>query len=121
MDENIDFSKAFEQLQEMLSTDDGQSQIQNILEKFTAGSDKPGNAVSPSPAPTDSIDFNMISKLSGIMQAMSAPDNSAGTAFLNTLKPFLRDSRRKKLEQATKILKLATVFKVLKESNKGGD
>ena len=37
MDDNNDFSKAFEQLQQMLSDSEGQSQIQNILGMLTSG------------------------------------------------------------------------------------
>ena len=120
MDDNNDFSKAFEQLQQMLSDSEGQSQIQNILGMLTAG-DSSTPAVQPqSPLETQGIDLNMIAKISGIMQAMNNPENNAKSAFLESLKPFLKESRRKKLDQATKIIKLASVFRALKENGEGG-
>lgn len=120
MDENTDFSKAFEQLQQMLSSDEGQSQIQDILGMLTQSSDA---NPTPAPEPVSSdmgLDLNSIAKISGIIQALNSQNSNANTAFLNSLKPFLKESRRQKLDQATKILKFASVFKVIKENNEGG-
>lgn len=118
MAENIDFTNAIEQLQQMLSSDDGQSQIQNILNSFTSEKDES----TPSHTPrNDGIDMDTVMKISGIMQAMNNTHDNPKTAFLNSLKPFLKESRQAKLEQATRLIKIASVLKSFNQSNPGGD
>ena len=116
MAEIIDFSSAIEQLQDMLSSDDGQTQIQNMVNMFT------GNTVGAAPSADNSsgIDMDTVMKISGLIQAMNSDSNNPKTAFLYALKPFLKESRQNKVEQAVKMLKLANVLKTFRQSNQGG-
>lgn len=119
MAESPDLSNAIEQLQQMLSSDDGQSQIQNILDMFS--SESTDNSAESAPPPNgDGIDFDTVMKISSVMQAMNSTNDNPKTAFLQALKPFLKESRRTKLEQASKLIKIASVLKAFRQDSKGG-
>ena len=130
MEETPDFSAALEKVQEMLSTSDGQNQIQNLIGALSASAgDSSPNADATNPddimpespsAPGNGLDFNTIAKISGIMQAINARDNNPANTFLHSLKPFLTKNRQEKLEQASKLLKITSVLKAFNGKEKGG-
>ncbi len=127
MEENPDFSMAVEKLQEMLGSEDGQSQIQNILGMFASGNGENTENREEEPAGQTAglfgdggIDLSSIMQMGGIMSAINGAKQNSHTDFLNALKPFLKQSRRNKLDQAAKIIKMTAVFKAFKENSKGG-
>ncbi len=128
MGENFDFSKAIEKVQEMLSDEQGQSQIENLLGMFATNQEDSNNLDLPKdsssalqnlPGSDSGLDFNTIMKIQKIIGAMNNQSGNAKTAFLNSLKPFFSQERREKLDQATKILKITAVLKALKDSEGG--
>lgn len=130
MDEGLDFSKAIEKIQQMLSDNDGQNQIQNILSMFTSDSDNASSEEhcestalpvlqSPSPSFTPS-DMDLLFKIRNIMSAINSQQNSAQASFLTALKPFLKKERRGKVEQAVKIMNTAKALRAFKDIDKGG-
>lgn len=121
MAESPDLSNAIEQLQQMLSSDDGQSQIQNILNMFTSdNSDEPAAPNTSAPNFGDGFDLDTVMKISSIMQAMNNQSDNPKTVFLKSLKPFLKESRQNKLEQATKLMKIASLLRIFRKDDKGG-
>ncbi len=128
MSEGMDFSKAIEAVQQMLTDENGQEQIQNILNMFTNDSEneKQSDKTLSLPAlqntsnPFDMADVDMLFKIKKIMSAMNAQNNSAQAEFLSRLKPLLKSNRREKLDQALKIMNMAKVFKIVKDMNEGG-
>jgi len=153
MAEGLDLSGAFEQVQQMLSDEDGQTQIQNILNMFLSGNgdENAGTAssseslgenaenVSFSPKDvntsslgnnvgkgtstgnSDGFDIETMLKISSVLQSLNAADDNPKTTFLKSLKPFLKESRQSKLEQAAKLMKIASVLKLFRQDgNKGG-
>ncbi len=130
MDETPDFSKAFETLQQMLSSDEGQSQIQNVINMFTGNQETDSNPdLHSSPDSLisqnlfgngDGIDLETIVKIQNIIQAMNSQKNNPKTAFLHALKPFLKKDRQAKLDQAAQIMSIASVLKTFKNNDKGG-
>lgn len=129
MNENTDFSKAIEKVQQMLSDSDGQSQIQNILNMFTNEQTPEEDAENTScnlPVPSfssasfDPSDLAMLLKIKNILAAANCAENKQAD-FLRSLKPFLKTQRRTKLEQAIKFMSAAQIFKAFKDLNEGGD
>ncbi len=124
MSDEIDLSGAVEKLQQMLSSEEGESQIQNILGALTGGGgENTENSQNQNPVnfnPSDLFsgmsDIETIMKVKNIMSALGNQKEDANTAFLNSLKPFLKKERRQKLDQATKIMSAAKVFKLFKDS-----
>ncbi len=126
MDETPDFSAAFEKIQEMLASDDGQNQIQNLLGMLSTSTEETDSVNHGSALPEslstfgNGFDFETLSKISGIMRALNSEEDNSKTAFLLSLKPFLTKSRQKKLEQASKLIKLTSILKAFKAKEKGG-
>ncbi|MBR5615170.1 MAG: hypothetical protein IKW64_07790 [Clostridia bacterium] len=136
MDENMDLSKAFEKVQQMLSDENGEGQLQNLL-GMLSGSQGSENSPSPESGGLDlsslfsgtdesnadanaPFDLEMIMKLQNIMSAMNQQKSDANSVFLKSLKPLLKKERQIKIDQAVKIMGVAKAFKLFKKIDKGG-
>ncbi len=60
------------------------------------------------------FDINMLLRVQQLMGAMQNQDNDA--KLLLALRPHLKETRRKKVDQAVKLLKLYAVFSAVKEN-----
>ena len=127
MDENETLSNAFDKLGEMLSTEEGQKQISDILSMFsgdentTKAEDNQTNQETNRQGFT-SLNFDMLNTAKKLLSS-SNPGKSGdkNAAFLEALKPFLRKERRNKLDGAIKLIGAASLFKELGVFTKGGD
>ncbi len=111
---SLDLSGAVDMLKNMLSNDEGQQQIQNIIGMF--GGDNPENSQSPGQA-TGGIDpdnIEMFLKLQQAMTVMNSDKNNNQSRLLTALKPFLKPSRRQKVDNAMRLLQLTKVMEVMK-------
>lgn len=118
-DESMDLSGAVEMLKEMLSGEEGQQTIGNILGML--GGQPPEQTV-PGMA-TGGIDpenLAMMMRLNKAMAAMNSRKNSSQAQLLQALKPFLKPSRRDKVDHAMQMLSLGQVIAVMKESQEEG-
>lgn len=113
-----DFSKAFEMLEGMLSTEEGQKQISDIISAFSGGSASGGSSENGGKG-AQSQGRNMPFGADGIMNMLSG-QNSRGAAFLEALKPFLRKERREKIDTAIKLTQAAALMKQLGFLKQGG-
>ncbi len=131
MSEEFDLSGAIDKVQQMLSTEEGESQIQSLIGMLTGGDNsdsctEPQNSdqSASSQGQDDSFsglpDIETIMKIKNIMGFMGSNKNDANAAFLNSLKPFLKKDRQKKLEQATKLMSMAKAIRLFKDSGIGG-
>ena len=60
-------------------------------------------------------DAQMISKISGIMQAMNRDDSRCD--LLRALKPLLRPERQHRADEAIRLLKIISMLPMLREQN----
>ena len=148
MDENFDLSKAIDTVQQMLSDENGENPLEEIIAKLTSqGGESSQNEENPlqnllakltetENQPQDSqkgngfdlsgllsgmggndsegFDINMLMKVQRIMAAVNQQKSNANSDFLKALKPFLKQERRQKLDNAIKIVNLTKILKVLK-------
>ena len=135
MDENETLSSAFDKLSEMLSSEDGQKQISDILGMLQgAASDSDADAPEEIPEKKaeekssfqssgfSSADFDMLKKAKKLLGASkTGGKNDKNAAFLEALKPFLKNERRQKLDGAIKLIGAASLFKEFGGFTKGGD
>ena len=127
---------AFEKLNEMLSSEDGQKQISDILSMFSASGEEADSTAESSPKPPEqrteeknfqssgfsSADFDMLSKAQKLLGAAGkGGKKDKNTAFLEALKPFLKKERQEKLDGAVKLIGAASMFKEFGGFFKGGD
>ncbi len=125
MDENLDFSKILDDLGQMLSGEEGQAQLQSVINMLSGSEGQPDGSQSSSSAPDFSapaggIDFDTIMRIAQVMQAINSQQDNSKSAFLSALRPFLKKSRQKSLDKAENLLKLATALKILKQTDGGG-
>ncbi len=64
-------------------------------------------------------DAETMMKMLKVISAMNTSQNNASTNLLYALKPFLRDSKQKKVEQYAQLLKLSSIMEEINKS--GGD
>ncbi len=126
MSEEFDLSGAIEQVQQMLSSEEGEAQIQNILGMLSGGGEgeqtqtQTGGGFNPADLLSGMSDIETIMKIKNVMSMLGNQKNDANAAFLNSLKPFLKSERRHKLEQASKLLSVAKAMRLFKNSGLGG-
>ena len=112
-----DFSGAIDQLKNMLSTEDGQSQIQNMLGMFlnkSGGDGEQSAREGESHGSGAAENAEMFMKIQRVMSQMSG-ERSRNAEFLNMLKPYLGESRRDKVDNAVKMMNLAKMAAIFKE------
>lgn len=65
----------------------------------------------------NNIDMNTILKMKSVIDSMNNKDD-ARSNLLNSLKPYLRDSRKEKIDQYANLLNVAKIAELLKNDNK---
>ena len=65
----------------------------------------------------NNIDMNTILKMKSIMENLNNP-NDPRTNLLNSLKPYLRDERKEKIDQYANLLNVAKIAELLKNADK---
>lgn len=127
MSEELDLSKAITEVQQMLSSEDGQNQIGELIKKLTGGEETKTEAQEA--LNVDDGSFDMFSKIGdmatilkikGIVDSLNNGKNDKDAEFLNSIKPFLKEDRRKKLDSAAKILTVTKAIRVFKDLGIGG-
>ena len=115
-------------IQEMLSDEESMKQISELAQMFSSSDNtetkssespsKPDNAVSGLPGGIAGLgmgDFDF-TKILKVQEIMNKASNDKNAEFLLALKPLLREERQSKVDKAVKMLKLFTVWTVLKDS-----
>ena len=127
---NDDMSDLMAKLNSMLGSDSANG-IKDMINNFSSNnssdnssSDNSYSTASSSVNTEDdnsnfNIDFDTIMKMKSVMDAMNRKKNDPRAKLLMSLKPYLKDSRKKKLDQYVQLLNMSSVFELFKEN--GGD
>lgn len=67
------------------------------------------------------IDMNTIMKMSSVIGKMNNSKNDPRANLLNSLKPYLRDSKKGKLDNYMNLLNVTKIAEIMKETNKEND
>ena len=67
----------------------------------------------------ENIDINTIFKIQQIMSSMKNSQNDSRTNLLLSLKPYLKDSRKSKVDQYIQLMKMEKIFEIMNPL--GGD
>lgn len=125
-----------EKLNTLLSDPDAMSQVVNMAQALSAqmGGSAPqgeGNAAPPpqnaSPPPDagnpfsqlGSIDPELLQRLIPVIKQMNRPESSETSAFLYALRPFLKPSRRDKVDRAVQLARMIHLAKTFFNSQEG--
>lgn len=113
-EEGMDLSGAMDMLKNMLSGEEGQQQIQNILSMFggeESGPKIPGQMTGG----IDPENLEMMMKVQRAMELMKRQKENHQTKLLAALRPFLKQERKEKIDHAMKLLKFTGLFEIMKE------
>lgn len=65
------------------------------------------------------IDMNTVMKMSSMFGKMNNTKNDPRANLLNSLKPYLRDSKKGKLDNYMNLLNVTKIAEIMKDNNKG--
>lgn len=110
MAEDMDLSNMVEKIQEMFSTEDGKSQLHDIVAMLGGNTNDSGSVNNISSF--DNIE--MIMKINSIMSAMNTAETTRQVNFLKSLGPLLNPSRQNKIDNAVKFLSMGRAIEAFK-------
>ena len=113
MPDEIDLSGAVDMLKEMLGSEEGAQQIQNIAAMLGGGQEPPKESPQNTGMAFDNIE--MMLKLQKVMSVMNGSDNMRETAFLKSLRDLLKPERRGAVDNAVKFLSVGRAVKAFRE------
>ena len=93
--------------------------VNNILNMFNSSNENSGTSNGSSSSGSSNIDIETILKMKTIIDKMNNTKNDPRANLLLSLKPYLKDSRKDKVEQYIKLLNMSKVIDVF-NMNGGG-
>lgn len=128
---NNDMNNIMEQFNKMLQNNEFPDELKNALNSFTnsSNSNNSGNSTkssndlnnnfNDSNSTIPDIDINTILKMKQVMDSMKTNKDDPRANLLLSLKPYLKESRQKKVDQYIGLFGLGKAFEVL--SSLGGE
>lgn len=125
-----DMSEMFKMISDKLNSDP--DSISSILSAFQnmkkePSEENPNQNTSSNQKETSSFempDIETLMKMKKIMESMNSPQNDARSNLLLSLKPYLRDNKKEKVDQYVKLLnisKVISIFNTTEDKNKSED
>ena len=105
-------------IRSVLNDPQSMAQIQNIMQSLGANdAGQSGGQNAPGPAPAQNAPNGAGNALQSLLPALGgANQEDDATRLLAALRPLLGEARRKKLDEAVRILKLLHLLPLLRES-----
>ena len=129
---NGDMSNLMEQINNMVKNNQIPDDIKNIISNMAQNSSTSSNSESNSSSESSATDSNSsdnssipefdmatIMKIKTIMESMKTTSNDPRANLLKSLKPYLKESRKEKVDQYIQIFGMGKVFEMLNPL--GGD
>ena len=138
-----DMSNIFQKMNDMLKNNQIPEDVKNMLNQFTSGSSNNSssdtsakNDISSSNEPEGSsretssadnnqaeipnFDIGTMLKMKSIIDSMNKQQNDPRANLLRSLKPYLKNSRKEKVDQYIKLFSMGKVFEMINPLG-GGD
>lgn len=111
----------FKNLSNMLGNTENSDNIKNIISNFTSNNNSNNDNSSSDTNNFDfsNIDMETIMKVKNIMSKMNSKKDDPRSNLLLSLKPYLKPSRKEKLDQYMKFMNLSSMIEVF--NTMGGD
>jgi len=112
-------------LGQLLSNPDAMSQVMNLAQSLSAQMGSEDNAPPPPPQSSNAsdllggIDPELIARLLPVLKQMNRPQSTETSAFLYALRPFLKESRRDKVDRAVQLARVIHLAKTFLTSEGG--
>lgn len=115
--QNEDMSELFSKFSNMINEGNIPDEMKNILSSLSNENSEENQKEEQGESP--SIDFETIMKMKTIMEKMKGSGNDPRANLLLSLKPYLKDSRKDKVDQYIKLFGMSKVMELFGSS--GGE
>lgn len=105
-----DMSNIMEQINKMMKNNEFPDDLKNILNNLKNSSDNSNDSNESNQSATPDIDINTILKIKQIIDSMNSNKDDPRANLLKSLKPYLKESRQKKVDQYVKLFGLGKAF-----------
>ena len=96
----------------MMKNNEFPEDLKDILNNFKNSSDNSNDSNESNHSANTDIDINTILKMKQIIDSMNSNRNDPRANLLKSLKPYLKESRQKKVDQYVKLFGLGKAFEV---------
>lgn len=121
---NEDMSNIMEQINHMMKNNEIPSDIQNILKNFTSNTSNNTENKDSQDISSENLSHNETSsfpefdmatilKMKKIMDSMKSNSDDPRANLLKSLKPYLKESRKEKVDQYIQIFGMGKIFEIL--------
>lgn len=101
-----------EQLNQMLNNNTVPDELKTIVDNLKNSSNDKPSEQSSNDSNSFNIDMNTMLKMKQVMDSINSNKDDPRTNLLLSLKPYLKDSRKKKVEQYIKLFGIEKAFQV---------
>ena len=99
-----------EQLNQMLNNNTVPDELKTIVDNLKNSSNYKSSEQSSNDSNSFNIDMNTMLKMKQVMDSINSNKDDPRTNLLLSLKPYLKDSRKKKVEQYIKLFGIEKAF-----------
>lgn len=121
---NEDMSELFSKFSNMINEGNIPDEMKNILSSLSNNNNQDNsnnqNENNNQASQEPSIDFETIMKMKTIMDKMKGSGNDPRANLLLSLKPYLKESRKDKIDQYIKLFSMSKVMEVFNNTNMAG-
>lgn len=112
---NNDISNIMNQFNKMLQNNEFPDELKNALNSFknSSNNDNSNTDSNNSDFSISDIDINTILKMKKIIESMNSSKDDPRRNLLLSLKPYLRENRKKKVDQYIQLFGLEKAFEML--------
>ena len=104
-----DIENMMNQINKMIENNEIPSDLKNIINGFKASSNNNSSEKS-NDSSSPEIDINTILKMKQVMDSINSNKDDPRTNLLLSLKPYLKESRQKKVDQYIKLFGIGKAF-----------
>ena len=108
----MDMGNLMEQFNKMLQNNEFPDELKNALNSFKNSSNNTNNTNNTNSAMPE-IDMNTILKMKQVMDSINSNKDDPRSNLLMSLKPYLKESRKKKVDQYVQLFGLGKAFEML--------
>lgn len=119
---NEDMSELFKKFSSMVNEGNIPDEMKNMMASMSLGNNGENNKEEQKEETDEgspSIDFETIMKMKNIMDKMKGSGDDPRANLLRSLKPYLKESRKEKIDQYIKLFGMSKVMEVF--NNTGGE
>lgn len=116
---DVNANNLIEQLSEMLKNDNIPDDIKNIFNSLNNSSNNSNKNENNSNDSSLDIDMDTLLKMKQLLSSMNSNKDDPRTNLLISLKPYLKESRQKKVDQYIKLFGISKAFEIF--NTLGGD